>query len=59
MDAINQLTKVDLLNSFPREVICHLNGTVHQATTKTAATTTSSENDSLSCSDVLEGKEAN
>ena len=52
-------TKVDLLNSFPREVICHFNGTVHQARTKTAATTMSPENDSSRCSDVLEGKEAN
>ena len=54
-----KITNVDLLNSFPREVICHFNGTGNETTTKTAATTKSPENDSSRRSDVLEGKEAN
>ena len=33
-----RITKVGFMSSVPREVICHLNATVHQATKKTAAT---------------------
>ena len=48
-----RITKLGLTNSVPREVICHLNATAYQATTKTAATTTSPEDESLRCNDDL------